>query len=170
VTNTSTRRVLVTGGAGLLGRALAASHPSNATLDVTYHQTPIASPNAHHVDLLHEQAVHDLVSTLSPDLIIHTAYKTDDGLTNIVRMTRNVVSAAAQYDVGVIHLSTDLVFDGEHAPYGEDSPVSPITDYGSWKAEAEGIVSQTVEDATIEDVPLAVDFQMILGGEHISWV
>jgi dTDP-4-dehydrorhamnose reductase len=42
--------------------------------------------------------------------------------------------------VPVIHVSTDMVFDGEHAPYREEDAVSPLSIYGRTKAEAEQVV------------------------------
>jgi dTDP-4-dehydrorhamnose reductase len=51
------------------------------------------------------------------------------------------VAAASQVGARLIHLSTDVLFDGEHAPYRESDPPAPITFYGAAKAAAEGIVA-----------------------------
>lgn len=40
----------------------------------------------------------------------------------------------------MLFLSTDLVFDGTRAPYGEDAPTCPLSVYGETKVEAEGWV------------------------------
>jgi dTDP-4-dehydrorhamnose reductase len=50
----------------------------------------------------------------------------------------NVAAAAADADVGLIHVSTDYVFDGTKAgPYVESDPITPLGVYGSSKAEGE---------------------------------
>jgi dTDP-4-dehydrorhamnose reductase len=41
-------------------------------------------------------------------------------------------------EVPVAAMSTDLVFDGEHAPHKEEDPARPISEYGKSKLAAEG--------------------------------
>jgi dTDP-4-dehydrorhamnose reductase len=55
-------------------------------------------------------------------------------------------------------MSTDLVFDGEHAPYSETDPPSPVNFYGAAKAEAERIVSDRLPAATIVRTSLVTCF------------
>jgi dTDP-4-dehydrorhamnose reductase len=57
-----------------------------------------------------------------------------------VRGTENVARAASRAGARLIHVSTDLVFDGEHAPYAEDDEPRPVSDYGRAKLEAESYV------------------------------
>jgi len=59
----------------------------------------------------------------------------------IVLSIRNVAAAAARAGARLIHVSTDLVFDGEHgAPYREEDEPRPISAYGRAKLEAERLV------------------------------
>jgi dTDP-4-dehydrorhamnose reductase len=62
----------------------------------------------------------------------------------IVRSTGNVADAARRAGARLIHLSTDLVFDGEHAPYAEGDDPHPVSDYGRAKLAAEGFVDGLV--------------------------
>jgi dTDP-4-dehydrorhamnose reductase len=55
-------------------------------------------------------------------------------------------------------MSTDVLFDGEHGPYSETDPPSPITAYGSAKAEAEQAVTDLCTDATIVRTSLVYGF------------
>jgi dTDP-4-dehydrorhamnose reductase len=59
----------------------------------------------------------------------------------IVRSTCTVAAAARRSGARLIHLSTDLVFDGEHAPYAEDDDPRPVSEYGRAKLEAERFVT-----------------------------
>ena len=78
------------------------------------------------------------------DVVIHTAYVQADP-DMIVRSTRNVAQAAARAGARLIHLSTDLVFDGERgAPYREEDEARPVSAYGQAKLEAEGLVDGLV--------------------------
>ena len=56
-----------------------------------------------------------------------------------------------------MHLSTDVVFDGlKGAPYVEDDPLSPVTEYGRAKAEAESRVAAAHPQALIVRTSLIV--------------
>ncbi len=87
-----------------------------------------------------------LIRSLRPDVVLHTAaaWRTEDeARAVIVEGARGIALACAETGARLIHLSTDLVFDGEHAPYREDSRPSPVNFYGAAKAEAERIVAET---------------------------
>ena len=84
-----------------------------------------------------------------PDVVIHTAYLMGNADT-IVRGSHNVALAAHRAGARLIHLSTDLVFDGEHgAPYTEDDEPRPVMEYGQQKLEAEQLVRRLHPDALI---------------------
>ena len=56
------------------------------------------------------------------------------------RINRDVparFAACLPSDARLIHISTDYVFDGKHAPYSEEDEVCPVNVYGRTKAEAE---------------------------------
>src|SRR5690348_1846051 len=84
-----------------------------------------------------------------PDAIIHTAYRMGDAATN-VRGAHNVALAAHRVGARLIHLSTDLVFDGEHgAPYTEEDEPRPVLEYGQQKLEAEQLVAGVHPEAAV---------------------
>lgn len=142
-------RTLVTGGAGLLGHALAVSAPDDVLVEVTQRRSLASGARAHTIDLAEPGAFELLVLDRQPDLVIHTAYGTADPERDIVAATSEVASACAVAGVGLVHLSSDMVFDGDHAPYGEDATLSPVTEYGLSKARAEAKVFSAVNDAAV---------------------
>ena len=132
-------KVVVTGGAGLLGTALLRSAPEGCHVRGTTRAE---------VELTDAAAVSELIDATEPDLVIHTAYsKADHAQT--VQSTRVVAEACGARGIGLIHFSTDSVFDGEHAPYDEADPPAPIHPYGRAKADAEALVIAAVPDAVV---------------------
>lgn len=62
----------------------------------------------------------------------------------------NVARAARQGSAGIIHISTDYVFDGKsNAPYKPDDPPAPRSVYGRTKLDGENAVRQANENHCI---------------------
>lgn len=143
-------RILITGGGGLLGRALVAGAPAGVEVHATQRTTPVpAGAHAHVVELADDRAVESLFAEVRPEAVIHTAYGKADPERDIILATRNVAEGCGRTGAALIHVSTDVVFDGEHAPYAESDPPSPITGYGRRKAEAERVARQLAPAAAL---------------------
>ena len=90
-----------------------------------------------------------------PEVVIHTAYRQDgDGAREIVvDGSENVARAATAVGARLVHLSTDVIFDGRKgAPYVEADAPSPCTEYGRAKAEAEERVLGAAPGTDRQDV------------------
>jgi dTDP-4-dehydrorhamnose reductase len=69
-----------------------------------------------------------------------------------VKGTRNVAEAAHRFGARLVHLSTDLVFDGDLEPparYAEDDEPRPSMLYGEAKAAAERLVRELHPEALL---------------------
>jgi dTDP-4-dehydrorhamnose reductase len=122
------RRVWVTGASGFVGRHVVAAFGSG--VDVMTDR----------VDVRRRDDVHDFVNAKRPDVIVHCAFLQDgpDAWAVTADGTAHVASAAHAVAARMVHLSSDVVFDGLLGrPYREDDPVSPVTDYARAKAAAE---------------------------------
>lgn len=103
-------------------------------------------------DLADAASLRGFVRATAPDLIVNTAAYTavdraesDEPLAHVVNATAPAVLAeeAKRLGAGLIHLSTDYVFDGRQAtPYVETDAPAPLSAYGRSKLAGEqGIVA-----------------------------
>jgi dTDP-4-dehydrorhamnose reductase len=102
-----------------------------------------------------------LIRELRPDVVLHTAAawrSEEEARSVIVEGTGGIARACAETGARLVHLSTDLVFDGERGPYSEEDPPAPVNFYGAAKAEAEDIVAMTVANNAIVRTSLVTRF------------
>ena len=152
----SSRVVLITGGAGLLGSELIAQAPSGTHVHATQRTTPVAGAEAHTVELSDHGAAAALLDRVRPGLVIHTAYRQATAERDVWWATESLVHACLRAGCELIHLSSDVVFDGEHAPYAETAELAPVHEYGRWKAIAERFVRERLPGAAIVRTSLIV--------------
>ena len=145
--------LLITGGTGYLGSHLAKAAGSFDTHATFFQTLPPPTPLAtfHHCDLRKEDQIHQLVTSIQPDVIIHTACsnKSSEEIKAIVPAAHHLSTIAQHRSIKLIHLSTDLVFDGTAAPYREEDLPNPLHPYGKAKAEAEHMASTICPEAII---------------------
>jgi dTDP-4-dehydrorhamnose reductase len=143
-------RVLITGGSGYLGgellrRCAAAGWPATGTRLTAQGDGPV-------LDVRDADAVDRLVAEVRPEAVVHTAYVQSGEQMDAVNVvgSENVARAAAGARARLLHLSTDVVFDGDRAgAYREDDPAEPVSPYGESKLAAERAVAAANPDALI---------------------
>jgi dTDP-4-dehydrorhamnose reductase len=104
------------------------------------------------VDLRDEEDVARLFLKHGPNAVIHTAYRQADDVVwdAVVRVTHNVALASARVGARLVHLSTDLVFDGgREGRYAEDDEPRPVSLYGDAKLAAEKLVAELDPEAVL---------------------
>jgi dTDP-4-dehydrorhamnose reductase len=129
-----TRRVLVIGAGGQLGRAMV------ERLDASHEV--VAAPRSV-LDVTDPAAVRATVASVRPDVVINCSAYTDvDGAERapLVAMQVNALAvrvlarAAGEHDAAFVHYSTDFVFDGTtDRPYTEDDAPNPRGAYAMSK-------------------------------------
>ncbi|MBP7997784.1 MAG: SDR family oxidoreductase [Chloroflexi bacterium] len=136
-------RILITGGSSYLGQHLVplamAEHEVSYTF---YNRDPLNLPQGRYVDMRDAQAVKKVVADFAPEAIIHTAgsNRSPNMHQVIVEGAENIRAAAYFTNARLIHISTDVIFDGKNAPYKEGDPPTPIHTYGRAKAASEAII------------------------------
>ncbi len=147
-------RVLVTGAGGLLGGVVCRTAPDEVEVLGGVRSSPAPDGvRSVALDLTSPDATATIIEA-APDVVVHCAYGKREA--DVVGATEAVVDACAALGAGLVAMSTDALFDGEHAPYRESDPPSPVTDYGRWKAAAEQLVAVRCPDAAIVRTSLIV--------------
>lgn len=148
-------RLLITGGSGYLGAALVRQAHTAYDVTATYHTHPLITPGVtwHRLDVRDAAAVRALIAAVRPAVILHTAalnpgVGTDFEAVN-AEGSRHIAQAAAACGARLLHLSTDVVFDGTQGHYVETDPPNPITPYGRSKALAETAILESGAAALI---------------------
>jgi dTDP-4-dehydrorhamnose reductase len=145
-------RVLVTGASGQLGSYLLRALRDRGD-DVVAWTGATAGKRfgfpLHAVDLRDPTSVETAFRSARPDVVLHTvalssvaACRQDPARAEAVNVRGSELLArfAAQAGARLVHVSTDLVFDGERAPYRESDAAVPLGVYGRTKADAEAAV------------------------------
>jgi dTDP-4-dehydrorhamnose reductase len=145
---------LITGASGLLGGEIIRQAAGRTPLVGAYfrHQ-PAARHGVGYVplDVGDQAAVQQLVQEMRPQVIIHTAYcKEGPDLHRITAQGAGYVAQAAS-DVGarLVHISSDVLLDGEQPPYDEAALPAPRHPYGQAKADAEAAVRLAAPQAVL---------------------
>ncbi|XP_010000352.1 PREDICTED: methionine adenosyltransferase 2 subunit beta [Chaetura pelagica] len=156
------RRVLITGATGLLGRAVFKEFKENNwnAVGCGFRR---AQPRFEQINLLDCIAVHDIIHDFQPHVIVHCAAERrpdvvesqPDAASQLnVAASGNLAKEAAGVGAFLIYISTDYVFDGTSPPYKETDVPNPLNLYGKTKLEGEKAVLENNEDAAVLRIPV----------------
>lgn len=161
-------RIFITGGTGYLGGALLRlARASGHTIGASYFSQPPSENDGvtwAPLDVREPLAVEEALDRFRPDAVIHTAFRQNgpDLFPITAAGAGHVAQATAALGARLVHLSSDVIFDGERAgAYSEADPPSPITPYGEAKARAEALVATADPRAAIVRTSLIYGFDPI---------
>lgn len=110
------------------------------------------------LDITDSKAVHDVITQVNPDVVVHCAAWTavdlaeDPDKADKVRAinaggTQNIANVCKELDCKMVYLSTDYVFDGQgEQPWLPDcKDYKPLNVYGQTKLEGELAVANTID-------------------------
>jgi dTDP-4-dehydrorhamnose reductase len=149
------KKILITGANGLLGQKLIEAlvlNPDVHLIATARGENRNSIKSGYEYFELDVTSLHQVSSILEitrPDVIIHTAAMTNVDACELdqsacykhnVEAVKNLANISSQFNIHLIHLSTDFIFDGQQGPYDEEATPNPLSYYGKCKWEAEQIV------------------------------
>ena len=161
-------KLLVTGASGFLGGYVCRLAQTDWQVWGTYHQQRPQLPDSslHALDLADSNAIAALFQSVQPDAVIHTAAQSKPNFCQLhpaatypinVTASLQLAQLCAQAQIPYVFTSTDLVFNGEAAPYSESDQPTPLSYYGQQKAIAEAEILTVYPQATVCRLPLMYD-------------
>ncbi|MBY6311492.1 dTDP-4-dehydrorhamnose reductase [Alcaligenes faecalis] len=170
-------RILIAGGHGQLGQALAGCHtrlwpsasdkhtaeldhlPALPPLSVSTQALQLILLSHQELDITQGVSIARALDHYQADVVINTAAYTAVDKAESEPDTAHLINgiapgllatACAERGIGLIHVSTDYVFDGlAKQPYTEDAPTQPASVYGQSKLAGEQEVLATLPSAVI---------------------
>lgn len=154
------KRILITGGSGLLGLNWACLLRETWDVVLGTHRQEVCLSGVTTVPLAltNTELLTRQLAAMAPDVIIHAAGMTSVDECEIrheeakrvnVELSEYIATAAAVLGIELVHISTDHLFQGQHSFIVESEPVSPLNYYGFTKAMAEERVQAVNPSALI---------------------
>jgi dTDP-4-dehydrorhamnose reductase len=160
-------KILLTGASGLVGAEVArqAAATGHFVIGLVGRWTAAVpgTSELHSVNFIDPMIAASWVKRAQPDAIINAAAVSEPAACEVdpvvsqslnVTLPATLAKAAAAIRAHFIHISSEQVFDGEHAPYSISHPPRPINLYGRQKVESEQRVQSADAGAAIVRAPL----------------
>ena len=158
-------KVLLTGASGFLGWNFSKQFSKEYDIVGTYFREQPEDINIEweRINLLETPQIIKLVKKVQPDVIVHlaairnTAFcEEHPALSHHINVysTIALAEAARVEGIPIIFASTDLVFNGNSAPYREDDFCYPLSQYGAQKQMAEETLLEDFDNALVVRFPL----------------
>jgi dTDP-4-dehydrorhamnose reductase len=177
------KKVLITGGSGLLGQHLNLSTSKNFTILTTYKNNVGNCNNfpSSYIDVLQKQEVEKIFKEFTPEVVIHTAAITNpvpkenqsdkDYFETNVKATENIAQLCQKYDSKFIYISTDLVYAGYRESFlKEDAKLIPASLYAETKLVGEMKVKESTDNYLILRTALLYGFGLNHSRSHFHFM
>ncbi len=159
------KKLLVTGISSFLGKELALFPQNKWKITGLYKTNAVDYPNVNcvHCDIIDEEKLKDIFKKTQADAVIHFAALSNPNYCELnheasfrvnVTASEHLAKLCDESQIPLVFTSTDLVFDGENAPYAEKDILKPQMIYGKHKAEAEKQILKNNKNAIIARFPV----------------
>lgn len=166
------RKILITGGTGLLGKALVEELGSASELVATYFGDYEFKGGIRYekADVRDRDGYDTLFKSFRPEVLVHTAsIGSPDFAEKFRELTwqiniggvENMIGLCEKYGTKLVFISSNGIYDGDNAPYGEEDLARPVNYYGETKLAGEKLVTKS-------RVPAAIVRPILMYGWHYA--
>jgi len=155
-------KVLITGGTGLLGKALLESCSSRIEIIATYFGNYCMQDNDQvkyvKLDIRDKNGYINLFKDYKPEMTVHTAgigspdfAEKNKELVSQINLggTKSIIENCERFNSKFIFISSNGIYDGRNAPYAEEDKAEPVNYYGIIKLKGEEITKKATIPAII---------------------
>lgn len=177
------KKVLITGGSGLLGQFLNIALSKKFDIHTLYknHQGNCKEFPSSRIDILNKNELGMLFQEVQPEIVIHTAAITNpvpnenqcakDYFHANVTATKNIAMLSDEYKAKLIYISTDLVYAGYRESFlKEDAKLIPASLYAETKLVGEMKIKETTENYLILRTALLYGFGLNHSQCHFHFI
>jgi dTDP-4-dehydrorhamnose reductase len=177
------KKVLITGGSGLLGQYLNLAASKKFNILTTYRNNPGNCKEfpSSRIDILNENELKILFQEFRPHFVIHTAAITNpvpkenqsakEYFETNVKASNNIALLCERYHSKLIYISTDLVYAGYRGSFlKEDAKLIPATLYAETKLVGEMKVKETTDNYLILRTALLYGFGLNHSRNHFHFI
>ncbi|MEW5845847.1 MAG: SDR family oxidoreductase [Bacteroidota bacterium] len=171
-------RILITGANGLVGKNIARALSATPKFEVyatSLKKLQIDGVTTFTSNLLNADINH-MIDDIKPEIVVHCAAISSPDACEVdrfachrmnVELTKRFVSACVDYNVHMVFLSTDFIFDGSKGNYTEQDTPNPVNYYGESKLEAENLILASSVSSTIVRTSLVYGIESKLSRPNI---
>lgn len=165
------KKVLITGGSGLLGQYLNLTVSKKFNIHTTYKNNPGNCKEfpSSEIDILNTNELRMIFENVKPEIVIHTAAITNplpkenqsakDYFETNVTATKNIALLCERFHSKLIYISTDLVYAGYRESFlKEDAKLIPASLYAETKLVGEMKVKESTNNYLILRTALLYGF------------
>jgi dTDP-4-dehydrorhamnose reductase/beta-phosphoglucomutase-like phosphatase (HAD superfamily) len=148
-------KILVCGASGILGKEIC-NKLELEKIDYigTYNKNKINKYNYYHFEEIDNLIINEKPTIIINCIVNRLVDECENNWNEIKKININIADKLSKYNIKIIHISTDYIFDGNKSPYYEKSLTNPIQNYGISKLLSEFRVINNTNNYLIIRVPV----------------